>query len=180
MPDLPAEQPHPTDTSLPRPGERVTVHKLDSSGRVVVAYDAAVTARVPSGVQLDARWERPDLALPYTTFQHGARFREWFYTNRWFNVFEIHDRADALLGWYCNVAAPATMRGGVIACRDLYLDLWVAPDGDTLALDQDEFDAAADLDASTRAAALAALDELRILVARREPPFDAIGHPPAE
>lgn len=166
---------HPTvNVDLPLPGKHVTVRKLDGSGAVVVAYDATVVERIPGGVRLSARWVRPDLVLPYTTFETGAVFDEWFFTDRWYNIFAIHDRAGALCGWYCNVADPATVRDGVIACRDLYLDLWVAPDGSSLVLDEDEFDAARDLDARTRAKARAALVELRALVDRRLPPFELI------
>lgn len=167
-------EPDPSTESFPLPGDQVSVRKLDGSGVVVVAYDATVEVRVPGGVRLSAHWVRPDLVLPYATFETGARFDEWFYTDRWYNIFAIHDRAGALHGWYCNVAAPATMRDGIIACRDLYLDLWVAPNGGMLVLDEDEFNAASDLDARTRANARAALDELRALVARRLPPFEGL------
>lgn len=158
--------------------DEMTVEKLDTRGHVVVAYRATLRERFADGARLEARWERPPLDLGYTRFAPGDRFVEWFYTNRWYNVFEVHAAAkDTLKGWYCNVAAPATIAERAIRCRDLLLDLWVTPDGGMLVLDEDEFAADTSLDAATRASARRALADLRALVERRAPPFDGIAPP---
>jgi uncharacterized protein len=154
---------------------QIVVRKLDTRGRLVTSYVATVVERLPDGVLLGARWERPTLALGYTTFEMGDRFREWFYSYRWYNIFEIAGSGGALKGWYCNIAEPATITETEIRCRDLLLDLWVAPDGETIVLDEDEFAADDAIDAPTRAQALAALAELRQMVTARKAPFDTIG-----
>ena len=153
---------------------QIAIQKLDTRGRLVTSYAATVVERFAGGVLLDARWERPTLALGYTTFETGDRFREWFYSDRWHNIFEIATGDGDLKGWYCNVAEPATITATVIRCRDLLLDLWVAPDGAMLILDEDEFAADDTIDTATHAQALAALGELQKLVAARETPFDKI------
>ncbi|HEY7094402.1 MAG TPA: DUF402 domain-containing protein [Ktedonobacterales bacterium] len=155
--------------------EQVIVQKQDTRGRLVTSYPATVAERFANGILLDARWKRPTLALGYTTFETGDRFREWFYSDRWYNIFEIAESGGALKGWYCNIAEPATISETEIHCRDLLLDLWVAPDGETLVLDEDEFTADDAIDAPTRMQALAALAELEQMVAAREAPFDTIG-----
>ncbi|MGZ6387694.1 MAG: DUF402 domain-containing protein [Ktedonobacterales bacterium] len=149
----------------------VIVQKLNTRGEVSVAYEAEVAETLPSGVRLEARWMRPTLSLCYTIFETGDRFIEWYYTDRWYNIFEIHGTDGSLKGWYCNVAEPATITGNVIACRDLLLDLWVSPDGSMLVLDEDEFAADTELDAETRAAAVTALDELQRMARASEAPF---------
>ncbi len=60
-----------------------------------------------------------------------------------------------------------------MAAEDLALDLWVAPDGEMLVLDEDEF-AALSLSPTEREAAQAALAELQAMVERRMGPFDKI------
>lgn len=153
----------------------ITVHKLDTSGHVTVRYDAELAERLPDGVRLDARWTRPPLALGYVTFEPGDRFVEWFFADRWYNIFEIHAaEEDRLKGWYCNVARPATITDDLVAAMDLLLDLWVAPSGETHTLDEDEFAADTTLDEEMRAAARAALGELERLVRERAGPFAAI------
>src|SRR5262245_49523638 len=132
---------------------RMIVQKLNTEGRVMLSYEGELIERLPNGVVLDAVWIWPPLALDYTTFETGAHFTEWYYTDHWYNIFQIH-RADGMLnGWYCNVATPAAITGNAIACRDLILDLWVAPDGGMLILDEDEFAADTTLDEPTRVAA---------------------------
>jgi hypothetical protein len=154
---------------------RITVHKLNGRGESVVQYQAEVAERFANGVRLEARWTRPTLDLGYTRFEPGDRFVEWYFRDRWYNIFEIHmAETNALKGWYCNVAAPATIADDSIAARDLLLDLWVAADGATLVLDEDEFAADTTLDAAARAGAEAGLRELLEMVSARQPPFDAI------
>ena len=152
----------------------VTIHKLNGDGKTVVSYTGEVAERFPGGVRVEAEWVRPPLELGYTRFEPGDRFTEWYFSDRWYNIFEIRaGSTDALKGWYCNVAAPAVIESDVIACRDLVLDLWVSPDGDTRVLDEDEFDADTSIDQETRVRAWRALDELQELVRARRPPFDA-------
>ena len=153
---------------------RYTVHKLNTRGEPVVTYEATLAERLPDGVRLDAQWTRPPLPLGYTTFETGDRFVEWFYTGRWYNIFEIHAADGTLKGWYCNIAEPAIITASTITCRDLLLDLWVGADGQTRVLDEDEFAADMELDAATRAAAERALAELLDRVCQRVAPFDAL------
>ena len=96
--------------------------------------------------------------------KQNDRFVETFYTNRWYNIFEIHDRDDdSLKGWYCNVGYPAIWDApDVISYVDLALDLWVTPVGVQTVLDEDEF-GALELDELTRTRALNALAELRTI-----------------
>lgn len=150
----------------------ITVHKLDSTGGEVTSYPGRVIERLAGGVKLEAYWTRPKLALGYTTFETGDRFIEWFYSDRWYNIFAIFSVGGALKGWYCNVAEPAQITAGAISCRDLLLDLWVNPDQTCRVLDEDEFARDATLTDEQRAHAVRALGELRAMVDDRQPPFD--------
>ncbi|HET9979078.1 MAG TPA: DUF402 domain-containing protein [Ktedonobacterales bacterium] len=152
------------------------VHKLDEQGAEVITYEAEVEERLPDGVRLAARWERSAMDLGYVTFETNDCFTEWYYSARWYNVFEIASPDGPLKGWYCNVAAPATIEEHDLYCRDLMLDLWVAPDGTTTVLDEDEF-AASKLDSATREQARAGLAELQRLVAQRQGPFARLSKP---
>ena len=153
---------------------RVTVHKLNTAGATVVSYPATLVERLANGVRLEAEWTRPPLALGYTTFATGDQFVEWFYSDRWYNIFEVHAADGRLKGWYCNIAEPAVIADVTITCRDLLLDVWIAPDGASLLLDEDEFEADVWLDTATRARARQAVAAVLGLAAARRPPFVAI------
>lgn len=120
----------------------ITVYKLDHLGREVWQYPARVLERGPGYIRLEAFFNRDDMDLEYAIFKRGDRFIETFYENRWFNVFAIYDRDDsALKGWYCNISRPAEINETAVRCDDLALDLWVSANGETMVLDQEEFDA---------------------------------------
>lgn len=155
-------------------GQTVTVCKLSSAGVEVFAYQGVIAQTLPTGARLDATWTRGQMELGYTTFEPGDHFVEWFFADRWYNIMEVRGAGETLKGWYCNVTHPAEFQRDRICYRDLALDLWVAPDGATLTLDEDEFEADAAIDPYARGQALAALDHLRALVANRHAPFDTL------
>jgi hypothetical protein len=95
------------------------------------------------------------------------RFVESYYSDRWYNVFEIHAREDdALKGWYCNVAFPAVIEEHQVSYRDLALDLIVHPDGRQVVVDEDEF-VALPLNAEVRAKAREGLAALQAHFSRK-------------
>lgn len=152
--------------------EPITVIKRNLAGEETWRYQGRVLARGPGFIRLEAHFNRPDLPFMGVTLRRGDRFVETFYTDRWYNVFEIHDRDDdRIKGWYCNIGRPAVLEApDRLSYVDLALDLWVAADGSLTVLDEEEF-AALDLDAATRARARAALEELQAAVANKENPF---------
>lgn len=122
--------------------DTVTVYKLDENGRIVWQYPAEVCERSGEHVCLVAFFNRDDIDLGYTVFKRGDRFVEYFYVDRWFNIFAVYDRdTDSLKGWYCNVCRPAKLSATAVTCEDLALDVWVTPTGQTTILDEEEFDA---------------------------------------
>jgi protein associated with RNAse G/E len=106
-----------------------------------------------------------------THLKKNDLFMEIFYTDRWYNIFQLYDRDDNLVkGWYCNVGKPAVLEAeDQLSYVDLALDLWVAPDRTQTVLDEEEF-AALDLDMETCQHARAALEELQKLFAEYKNP----------
>ncbi len=151
--------------------ERVAVIKLSPQGEVMWRYEGDVIVHGENWLRLEAFFDREDMPFMDTSLKRGDRFVETYYTNRWYNVFEIYDRDDGgLKGHYCNVTRPAMFMDGRIEYMDLFLDLWVNVQGAQTVLDEDEFEAA-DLDENTRRRALQALNEIQDLFKTERPPF---------
>ena len=155
-------------------GQSITVYKLDYQGQIVLEYRGVELERTPNSIVLEAYFARNDYPTGYHTFKKGDRMVEWFFSDRWYNIFALHHRdSDTLEGWYCNITRPARLEIDAIYAEDLALDVMVYPDGRTLVLDEDEF-AALDVDDTTRQQAQAALAELLHLVETRWGPFAVI------
>lgn len=147
----------------------VKVLKLDLEGKVTWQYKGQVLEQNENYVLLEAFFDRDDMPFMGVTLKRGDRFVERFYSDRWYNIFEIYDRDDGKSkGWYCNIGRPAVFEDGTISYVDLALDLWVALDGTQTVLDEDEFQALP-IDVKTRAQAFSALDELRQQFANKKP-----------
>jgi predicted RNA-binding protein associated with RNAse of E/G family len=126
-------------------------------------YDGQVLQRSAQAVLLRAYFNRADLPFHGMFFAQGDRFVEIYFTQHWYNFFEIYNHKDnSLRGWYCNVCKPAEFSDGLVSYVDLALDLLVFPDGRQLVLDEDEFKAL-DLPVELQKNARQALAELQTL-----------------
>jgi uncharacterized protein len=152
--------------------DSVTVIKLDHSGKEVWRYNGEIVERGDTQIVLEAFFNRDDRDDGYIIWRRGDRFVEYFYTDRWYNIFEIHDvDTFAIKGWYCNITRPAHFTKNTIASDDLALDLFVYADGRTLLQDEDEF-ATLPISNEDRAQAQASLQQLLAMVEQHQPPFD--------
>ena len=143
--------------------DAIKVLKKNLKDEVTWQYEGQVLRREPNAVVLEAFFNRPDMPFMDVVFKANDRFVETFYTNRWYNIFEIYDRDDRKCkGWYCNVGKPAVVTDEAVSYVDLALDLWVSADGKQTVLDEDEFEELS-LNESERDEALNALAELRQL-----------------
>ncbi|GAC1389279.1 MAG: hypothetical protein NVSMB38_03020 [Ktedonobacteraceae bacterium] len=153
----------------------ITVVKQNPSGEAKIRYSGEIIERLSHGVVIQAGWTLPTRDLGYTVFEPGDQFTEYYYTDRWFNIFDITRSDGTRKGWYCNVAEPAHIHEDVIEQIDLLLDVWVNPQGEALILDEDEFVAATTLTQEQRVGAQHGLQALLHLLATRQEMFSSVG-----
>lgn len=151
-------------------GRKLTVRKLAADGREIASYQGREIDRGVCSITLEARWNRARLDLGFIVFEPGDLFIETFFSDRWYNIFEIREGGGHLKGWYCNITRPARISRNEVAAEDLALDLWIAPDGTTHTLDIEEFERLP-LSGEEKEMALRGEQELRRRVERGDPPF---------
>lgn len=152
----------------------ITVYKYNHAGEYVLQYEGDVLERGATWVCLRALFDRDDADLGFVVFRRGDAFIEWFYSDRWYNVFQVYDGdSPRLKGWYCNITRPAEISEGDVRADDLELDVFVSPNGTIMLLDEKEF-SALDLPIEARIAALRAVETIRRCVTTREAPFDGV------
>jgi hypothetical protein len=150
--------------------QRITVQKKNPLGEVTYEYEGRLLRQNENSMVLEALFDRDDLPFMDVVFKRGDRFVEYYYNDRWYNIFVIHDRDDGQIkGWYCNIGKPAEFADSVVSYVDLALDLWVSSGGEQTVLDEDEFEAL-ELNEELRAGARKGLEELLQLFLNDKPP----------
>jgi hypothetical protein len=149
---------------------RIQVQKKNPAGEVTYEYEGVLLHRDERSIVLEALFDRDDMPFLDVIFKTGDRFVEYYYTDRWYNIFAVHDREDdRVKGWYCNVGKPAVFEDSTVSYIDLALDLWVSTNRKQTVLDQDEFEAL-ELSEEMRTGALRGLEELKELFLKDTPP----------
>jgi uncharacterized protein len=149
---------------------RIKVQKKNPAGEVTYEYEGVLLNRDEHSIVLEALFDRADLPFMDVVFKTGDRFIEYYYTDRWYNIFAIHDREDGnVKGWYCNIGKPAVFEDHIVSYIDLALDLWVSTDGTQTVLDEDEFEELG-LNEELKVRALEGLEELQQLFLNEKPP----------
>jgi len=141
----------------------ITVIKRNDRGQETWRYQGRRLEQADGRLVLEAFFDREEMWLQGMLLSKGDRFIETYFTDRWYNIFEIHARDDdSLRGWYCNISRPAEIEGDTISWVDLALDLLVFPDRRQVVLDEDEF-ARLEISPEERRQAQAALVELQAI-----------------
>lgn len=155
-------------------GNQISVIKNNHSGKQVWKYEGHIIERGETYICLRAYFDRSEVNLGFVTFRQGDLFIEWFFTDRWYNIFQVHDGdSERIKGWYCNITRPAQIHDDAVIADDLELDVFITPNGTMMLMDEKEF-GELDLPMEERMAALRAVQTLRRDVQEREAPFHAI------
>lgn len=147
------------------------VLKKNLAEEVTWQYEGVVLSRAENAITLEALFNRDDLQFMDIVLKRNDRFVETFYSDRWYNIFEIYDRDDGKLkGFYCNIGKPAVIEDDFVSYVDLALDLWVSTDGRQTVLDENELEAL-NLDSELKQKVYAGLKELQGLFKSKNPPL---------
>jgi hypothetical protein len=120
--------------------DSIHVRKLNIHRQETFHYMGRLLEVLPDGCVLEGIFQLPEIDVQGMPLRPGDRFIERYYTDRWYNTYEIFANEDGTRrGWYCNICYPAEIDGNTVSFVDLALDLLVFPDGRQIVLDEDEF-----------------------------------------
>jgi protein associated with RNAse G/E len=114
------------------------------------------------------------------TIASGTHSLEYYWLDRWYNIFRFAQPDGRLRNYYCNVNVPATFEGDVLSYVDLDIDILVLPDFTYQILDLDEFEKNStlyDYSIDVRQNAQLAVSQLVKMIEARTFPFES--EPPA-
>jgi protein associated with RNAse G/E len=165
-----AENSAPSDDTIV-----VRVYKYD--GRPHRTWRARVAEQNGSLIILDAAFEEEVEHDLLGKIALGTISKEFYWLDRWYNVFRfLHDDGSTRL-YYCNINKPPVFDGQSLTYIDLDIDVMVRPDCSYEVLDRDEFEANAErygYSAEEKAKAAGALEEILGRIQSREFPFQPL------
>ena len=154
--------------------DQIAVRVLKYDGSEYRRWNARVAKRAGSLIVLDAVFESDVQHQLLGDIARGTRTLEYYWLDRWYNVFRFLEDDGGTRCWYCNVNVPPTFDGRVLSYVDLDIDVLVQPDLSYEVLDLDEFEGNAErfkYSRETQRQARAALDELLSMIETRQFPF---------
>lgn len=136
------------------------VIKCNEKGQEVLAYAGELREQTERMVCVVAPFGLPTRDLGYVVLKQGDIFTEWFYADKWYNVFRIQDvDTHTIKGYYFNFVRPARFFPDYLTQDDLMLDLFLSPTGEQLWLDEAEY-RACELSDTERASVAEACQEV--------------------
>ena len=105
----------------------------------------------------------------------GTLSYEFYWLDRWYNVFRFHEPGGSLRNFYCNVNMPPELENGVLDYIDLDIDILVWKDFSHQILDVEEFEENAKVLSypdNLRVKVRESLSELIFLIENRIFPFN--------
>jgi uncharacterized protein len=160
---------------LTRFGRSIVVRVYKYDGLLHRTWQAELVRQESSLIVLDARFTDEIIHDLLGTIAIGTHSLEYYWLDRWYNVFRFAHPDGKLRNYYCNVNVPPTFDGETLTYVDLDLDILVAPDFSYQILDVEDFESNAErygYSAEVQTNARRAVNELVRLIETREFPFN--------
>lgn len=126
-------------------GDAITVRTYKYDGTEHRHWRAQLTRRENSLLILDAIFEEEIQHPLLGIIARGTLSTEFYWLDRWYNIFRFHQPSGEIRNFYCNINVPPVFHRNVLSYIDLDMDILVAPNLSYSILDEDEFAANASL-----------------------------------
>ena len=160
--------------SQPTVTNPITVRVLKYDGSEHRRWSASIERQEGSLLVLDATFDEEINHDLIGTIARGTISTEYYWLDRWFNIFRFSAPDGRLQCYYCNINIPPVLDGEVLSYIDLDIDILVQPDLSYRVLDLEDFEINAARFAysiEVRQNVQTALTELRALIDSRTFPF---------
>ena len=152
----------------------ITVRVLKHDGAEYRCWRANLSHREGSLIVLDAEFD-VDVSHPILgEIKQHTRTVEYYWLDRWFNIFRFLNEDGSTRLWYCNINTPPDLIDNTLTYVDLDIDIVVQTDFAVQVLDTDEFEtnaAAYGYSDEEKRQAHKAVDEVISIIESRQFPF---------
>ena len=120
--------------------DQVSVRVLKYDGTEYRRWNAKISQHDGSLLVLDAEFEYEVQHDLLGAIESGTRTIEYYWLDRWYNIFRFMKADNTTHLYYCNVNLPPSLKGTVLTYIDLDIDVLVQPDFSFQVLDLEEFE----------------------------------------
>jgi protein associated with RNAse G/E len=103
-------------------------------------WKASLIRKEPPLIELVGQFDRDVDHPELGHIKCGTVSYEYYWLDRWYNVFRFHEPTGELRNYYCNINMPPTFTDGVLDYVDLDIDVLVDADLSFQILDRAEFE----------------------------------------
>jgi uncharacterized protein len=154
--------------------KEITVRVLKYDGTEHRKWNARIARREESLIILDAEFEIDVSHDLLGSIPGGTRTVEYYWLDRWYNVFQFLADDGTTRIYYCNINMPPQLNDDALTYIDLDIDVLVQPDLSFQVLDLEEFEANAlryGYSEEVKRETQAAINELAFMIELRQFPF---------
>jgi protein associated with RNAse G/E len=119
--------------------DQITVRVLKYDGTEHRRWNATLVRQDESLIVLEASFEDEVEHHLIGNIKRGTRTIEYYWPDRWYNIFRFLESDGETKLYYCNVSMPPSINGGILSYIDLDIDILVRPDFSYHVLDLEEF-----------------------------------------
>ena len=155
---------------------RIEVCSYKYDGLLHRTWPAELVRQEGSLIVLDAKFSADVIHDLLGTIASGTHSLEYYWLDRWYNIFRFAEPSGSLRNYYCNVNVPPTFDGETLSYVDLDLDILVEPDLSYRILDVEDFERNAETysySVEVKANAHRAVTELVSMIENHAFPFDS-------
>ena len=153
----------------------ITVNSRNFDGTLRRSWKAKLISQDDKLIEMVGEFEfdveHPDLGH----IQRGTVSYEYYWLDRWYNVFRFHEATGEFRNYYCNINLPPIFENGILDYVDLDIDVLVNRNWETKVLDVGEFEENVQRFSIPEAVcetARRSVDELLTLIETRQFPFN--------
>ena len=117
----------------------ITVNSRKYDGTIRRTWHCELIGARGSLLELSGEFENDVYHPELGHIRKGTVSYEYYWLDRWYNIFRFHEPTGELRNYYCNVNMPPSFGNETLDYIDLDIDVLVRPDQSYVVLDQDDF-----------------------------------------
>lgn len=117
---------------------KINARKYDN--KIHRSWDCKFIERSESLLTFVGEFEKEVVHSDLGVIRRGTISYEYYWLDKWYNVFRFHEPSGGLRNFYCNVNIPPVFENNILDYIDLDIDVLVWKDFNYQILDLDEFE----------------------------------------